>query len=168
MPWQGKSIEAYGYRITTGNSTIWKIARTMKKRIAAVVNRLLRPFGALIITQNAFEEMHLMQSQLNELVEKVTIYQAGHHLDDAIKNVSTYAMRAHWRLVDMIEEISSIPSETTCALCGYTTITDAFDILESKCIFFGGRLQRLRCPSCEVIFGPKKMLQLDEASLDHE
>jgi 2-polyprenyl-3-methyl-5-hydroxy-6-metoxy-1,4-benzoquinol methylase len=86
--------------------------------------------------------------------------------DESIKNVIKYAMKAHWRAVDLIDQLSAADKPTACALCGHVADKIAFEPVESECRFFGGRLLRHRCPSCEAIFGPQKMLALDEEMVD--
>lgn len=86
--------------------------------------------------------------------------------NQSIRNVIRYAMKAHWRTVDLIEQVSGADKPTVCALCGHKADKSAFEPIASECAFLGGRLLRHKCPNCEVIFGPQKMLHLDPEMLD--
>ncbi|MGF1619155.1 MAG: class I SAM-dependent methyltransferase [Rhodomicrobiaceae bacterium] len=86
--------------------------------------------------------------------------------EDTIHNVIRYAMKAHWRTIDLIEQLSGSDKPDTCPLCDYSGDRGDFREALSHCIFHGGRLLRHVCPACDVIFGPQKMLALDDEMLD--
>jgi hypothetical protein len=86
--------------------------------------------------------------------------------EQSIKNLIRYAMKAHWRTVDLIDQVSGADKPDNCPLCGHKTPLEGFKEVVSKCIFHGGRLLRHECPNCNVIFGPQKMLALDAEMLD--
>jgi len=79
-----------------------------------------------------------------------------------------YAMKAHWRAIDLIEQERGIYHPRECVLCGHMEDDIKFEQLTSQCIFQGGRLVRYKCPACDVIFGPTKMLALDDEMLQLE
>lgn len=86
--------------------------------------------------------------------------------EEALRNVIRYAMKAHWRTVDLIEQVAGGGTPAACPLCGYHDHGAGFRILESECVFLGGKLTRHVCPACDVIFGPQKMFALDAEMLD--
>ena len=79
-----------------------------------------------------------------------------------------YAMKAHWRAIDLIDQGRGILHPRACALCGHLEDNMNFEELTSHCIFQGGRLLRYKCPACDVIFGPEKMFALDDEMLQLE
>lgn len=79
-----------------------------------------------------------------------------------------HQITSHWRLTDLIHSQQPAPQTTTCALCGHTAPTPEFPTHQTQCQFGGGRLLRHQCPSCDVIFGPQKMLQLNTEELSAE
>ncbi len=79
-----------------------------------------------------------------------------------------HQIQLHWRNVDRLEADCPIDHETQCALCGFLGPTDSFLAFDTQCQFGGGRLHRLQCPQCDVIFGPEKMLRLNATELGQE
>jgi len=84
-----------------------------------------------------------------------------------IRDVITYAMKSHWHVVDSAEPKPSDADISLCPLCGHEG-DRPFSKLVSSCIFQGGQLVRHQCPDCGVIFGPQKMMSLDDELLDLE
>lgn len=79
-----------------------------------------------------------------------------------------HQISSHWRLIDHAEQNLAPPDEIKCELCGHVAPASAFMALEAQCRFGGGRLLRHQCPSCDLIFGPAKMLRLNAAELEQE
>ena len=76
-----------------------------------------------------------------------------------------------WSTVDLLfNRIQNTHTYITCPLCSHKSESIKFKQLESHCIFGGGHLLRHICPDCEVVFGPKKMIDLspEELSEDYE
>lgn len=73
-----------------------------------------------------------------------------------------------WAQVDAIEQALPVPEKHTCPLCGHEDAATHFPAYVTHCIFGGGELQRRQCPACDIIFGPRKMLQLSAADLAEE
>ncbi len=55
-----------------------------------------------------------------------------------------------------------------CRICGFKAQRDEFETKVSECQFNGGRLIRHICPSCGVIFGPSKFLEISEAEINDD
>jgi 2-polyprenyl-3-methyl-5-hydroxy-6-metoxy-1,4-benzoquinol methylase len=146
------------------------MTNTSRSKFAASINKLLRKVGFQLVRSTTLEKLAGIEFQLTELAPLgVRVATLESRLNnDGIKNVISYAMKTHWRTVDLIEQI--IPSDPSlrCALCGHVGDFKAFEQIESTCQFFGGQLLRHHCPTCDVIFGPQKMLQLDEQMLGLE
>lgn len=77
-------------------------------------------------------------------------------------------IQLHWRLIDRLDETWPEDGETRCALCDFIGPTDAFKAFDTQCQFGGGRLHRIQCPNCDVVFGPRKMLRLNSEELGQE
>ncbi|PWT92753.1 MAG: hypothetical protein C5B54_03035 [Acidobacteria bacterium] len=141
-----------------------------KPKFGAWVNKWLNKSGFQIVRNRTLERLSSSEYQLMELAELKSRVKALETLasDEGIKNAISYAMKAHWRLIDEIEKLSNSNHSIACALCGHTGDPNEFERLESNCQFFGGKLLRHRCPVCGVIFGPQKMLQVDREMIDLE
>jgi len=77
-----------------------------------------------------------------------------------------YLIKSHWALLDKLYDISECQTPTRCRLCAFEGQQSDFKPYTSHCIFLGGLLIRHQCPNCEVIFGPSKMLDLDDEMID--
>lgn len=78
------------------------------------------------------------------------------------------AIKDKWALVDSYEERNYKNHEIVCPVCGKKMETDKTSRLISECIFNGGKLIRYVCPECGVVFGPEKMLNLDEKAFSDD
>lgn len=71
-------------------------------------------------------------------------------------------MEGFWKALDMAYDASLPHRQLTCLVCGHSDSRLGYKILEDRCYFGGGRLERYECPKCDCIFGPQKYLDLDE------
>jgi hypothetical protein len=88
--------------------------------------------------------------------------------EQSIQNLIRYTMKAYWRNVDLIDQLTGADKPSICPLCGQDAPLDGFKEIASNCIFHGGRLLRHERPNCNVIFGPEKMFALDSEMIDLE
>ena len=85
------------------------------------------------------------------------------------KSNFTNQILCRWQITDAVDSLlfpDSMP--VTCLICGHTMPKHNYKTLISKCIFNGGRLERFICPECGAIFGPLKMLSLNQEQLAEE
>jgi SAM-dependent methyltransferase len=80
--------------------------------------------------------------------------------------IARYLIKSHWSVLDKLYVSGGRQSPTRCRLCSYEGQESDFKPFESQCMFLGGNLLRHQCPRCDVIFGPSKMLDLDDEMLD--
>lgn len=135
-----------------------------------MIKRLLGKIGSRLVRSiplPKLRETEALKLELAELKNRLSAIEARSS-DAAVKDVINYAIRSHWRTVDLIETHANAEGSSICPLCGYEGSTTEFPRKESTCLFGGGRLVRLQCPNCDVIFGPQKMFQLDDQMLDLE
>lgn len=157
--------------------------------IAKSINSLLRTLGIQLIKTSTLEDLHSQiacdatssadtkndgqelysnDSRVLQLENRLAALES-YSLDSSIKNLVNYTMKAHWRSIDKIEQISGDNQPSNCALCRYEPEQNSeFKVITSESIFQGGKLIRHQCPKCDVIFGPQKMLTLDHEMLDLE
>jgi SAM-dependent methyltransferase len=90
--------------------------------------------------------------------------QAGNHQMELLKN----QIRVQWRILDQVHAMSPSPATLKCDICGFVGPTASLRELTSHCMFGGGRLLRHQCPSCDTIFGPRKMMDLTPEELSQE
>ncbi|WP_205960302.1 class I SAM-dependent methyltransferase [Ramlibacter henchirensis] len=129
------------------------------------VNGLLRPSGLQVVRTSTLHAHVELERRIAELERRLARADEQRQQDEAtVQNIIRYAMKAHWRTVDLIDRVSGDDEPKACALCGYAD--GGFQEVVSECIFSGGRLLRHVCPRCDVIFGPQKVLALDESMLD--
>lgn len=84
--------------------------------------------------------------------------------EQLIKNI----IRNKWKLIDKFEERYYIEKELECPICHHKFKENDSEVLDSECVFLGGRLRRYLCPKCNVIFGPNKMFLLDDDEFSDE
>ena len=151
-------------------------------RPSTIFNKLLRRIGLQVIRTRNLDELvlaaqeHAASTQAtrgenpSSAVDIAALESRVSTLEDrteqSSQNVIRYAMKAHWRTVDLIEQATGSDKPDACPLCGHRAPREDFKEVASNCIFLGGRLLRHECPSCNVIFGPQKMLSVDEEMLD--
>lgn len=153
-----------------------------RNSLSSIVNYLLRKIGFQIIRVNTLERLIVAEKKCGEFfknnhLENDDAKDVGRVLESrlaalesqmgqSIQDLIRYAMKAHWRTVDMIDRISGKDKPDICPLCGCQPNADEFRERVSDCIFWGGHLIRYECPNCDVIFGPQKMFDLDSEMLD--
>jgi SAM-dependent methyltransferase len=86
------------------------------------------------------------------------------HFEELVKN----QIRVQWRLLDGVAAAVPPPASLHCDICGFAGGASVFRVLESQCMFGGGRLVRHECPACDSIFGPHKMMALKPEELSQE
>lgn len=77
-----------------------------------------------------------------------------------------YSIEAFWSALDVSYDIALSHRPLRCIVCDRTGLRSDFEILISRCMFGGGKLERYRCPTCECVFGPQKYLDLIELFVD--
>ena len=84
-------------------------------------------------------------------------------LEDQVALIETHFGRAFWHVLDKAYETTLPYRQLRCIVCDYMEVRDHFEIVNDRCMFGGGKLERYRCPKCDCIFGPQKYLDLDES-----
>ncbi len=74
-------------------------------------------------------------------------------------------MRGFWQAMDRIDALTLPGREVTCPCCGTAARREELEHRVATCAFGGGRLERYVCRTCDAIFGPTKVLELDAAML---
>lgn len=74
-------------------------------------------------------------------------------------------MRGFWQAMDRLDTLTLPGRNVTCPCCATTARREALEHRLATCAFAGGRLERYVCPTCDAIFGPTKVLELDPAML---
>jgi 2-polyprenyl-3-methyl-5-hydroxy-6-metoxy-1,4-benzoquinol methylase len=77
-------------------------------------------------------------------------------------------IRLRWRMRHLRERFQSRPASLACPLCSHTSSYGSFRQLLARCEFGGGEIVRHQCPNCDVIFGPRAMLDLSPDQLAAE
>lgn len=109
--------------------------------------------------------LHRQADPLRIHAEELRSQLLGNQVD-----IIRHQIACKWQVIDHAElsGTGSKLSMRTCPVCGHRNEHNLFKILESHCLFGGGRLVRYQCPYCEVIFGPDKMLELTSQQLGEE
>jgi hypothetical protein len=147
-----------------------KIFMTYLEKFAKMINKVLKKVGIQILKTATIDNLTNKEkytADFDASFNRIN-YLEFRSEDASIRDAIRYAMKSHWRMVDLIEQISGSDKITECALCGHKDMSEYFETIISECRFYGGRLLRHRCPSCGVIFGPQKMLKLDDQMVDLE
>ncbi len=89
------------------------------------------------------------------------------YLERDLLLVSQYAMQLRWDLTDKVENHGTNAALHECPIC-QEKFSQNFEAISSEDRFFGGTLIRWKCPTCSVIFGPRKILEMSKKSLGLE
>lgn len=132
-----------------------------------LINRLLSPLNLAVTRKSSLDslraESHFFRSDINKFL-------SGDHLSGAHRELVRHQIAQKWSLVDHFERITAHHDTQVrhCPLCHHQGRDQDFEKKRTHCMFGGGTLLRHVCPSCEVIFGPDKMLQLTDSELSQE
>ena len=78
-------------------------------------------------------------------------------------------IRCRWQVLDAMDGLLYPPTyPVKCLICGHEAPKSSYEVKMSECIYSGGRLERFVCPDCGCIFGPLKILSMDERQLAAE
>ncbi|MDB5458795.1 MAG: hypothetical protein JWO72_536 [Caulobacteraceae bacterium] len=72
-----------------------------------------------------------------------------------------FAVRGVWNALERLYARTGVRSNVSCLACGETRKVEAFARRVDRCMFGGGRLERLECPACGCVFGPLAALEAD-------
>jgi SAM-dependent methyltransferase len=138
--------------------------------ITKIINKLLSIFDVAIVRRSSFSRLTTLAAHpLVELAPGASIQDA---ITDRISKLQQETVRgriaSQWRIIDHVESLLSPPSSRMCELCEVSHPSSLFKVLESHCVFGGGRLIRHQCPDCDVVFGPSKMMGLSSSELSQE
>ena len=117
---------------------------------------------------SAVAELQTLLTALDTTLPHAMTRNAEMQLRELRRELIRHQTASRWNVVDSFERALPEPQERTCALCGHTALSAAFQALTSHCIFGGGVLVRHKCPECDVIFGADKMLEMTPAELTQE
>ncbi|WP_448646091.1 class I SAM-dependent methyltransferase [Pseudomonas mohnii] len=138
--------------------------------VTKIINKLLSVFDIAVVRRSSLSR--LTTSTALPLVEMVPDTSIQDAIADRISTLQKETVRgqiaSQWRVIDHVESLLPSPSSMMCELCGISHPSSAFNVLESHCVFGGGRLIRHQCPDCDAVFGPSKMLGLSTAELSQE
>lgn len=93
------------------------------------------------------------------------------YLKMALKNkryILKFAISMRWALRDFFEKLKPAAQIIQCPICGHKDTNPSFKKCISQCVFNGGKLIRHECPSCGLIFGPKKFMTLSDRQISKE
>lgn len=90
-------------------------------------------------------------------------------IEQNIQSLFKNEIEIRYQVMDAVDEYL-FPSTMVvrCRVCGHHAPKHTYETVISHCIFGGGRLERFICPVCGGIFGPLKMIRLDEKQLGAE
>lgn len=78
-------------------------------------------------------------------------------------------IRSRWQILHAIEPMlfpDNFPVK--CLVCGHLAPKSTYETKTANCFFGGGELKRFVCPECGCIFGPLKMMSLEDGMLGLE
>ncbi len=141
-------------------------------RFSQYINKLLSNFDIAIARRSMLNQLKVELQQLRsalDMGDRLTASDLRSGLGKTRDDLLRHQIGLRWSIVDHCERmLSTLSVDPVCPLCGHTGSTDSFKKYESQCIFQGGRLIRLQCPYCDLIFGAHKMLSLSEAELSQD
>jgi len=79
------------------------------------------------------------------------------------------SITCRWQIEDALSRQFYHPDdELECPVCKRKALRKELEKKKSFCVFGGGVLERYRCPGCGGIYGPSKMLDLNQDQLGEE
>ena len=149
-------------------------------RVARIINNFLAIFGFSVVRRKTL--VHLsdrdakkkLEFKVDYIAEIKELFKSNlSFIESRVDDIQNEFLRSQistkWEVYDNIERLVSVREKTNCCyFCGHVGAYDKFSVFESHCIFGGGRLTRFQCPKCDVIFGAKKMLDMNAAELTQE
>jgi len=133
------------------------------------INHILRKVGVTLVRNETLEKLHQKQ-KLPDMPYEIShaINGVRDGIDSSQKQLLRHQIGTKWDMVDWLEQRQLVKNVMSCPLCCYQGELGEFGKITADCIFEGGVLIRHQCPECDVIFGPKKMMDLTEASLSKD
>lgn len=141
---------------------------------------MLAKFGIALIRRSTLEQLSTGVVRPTSSSSMGGVYDIGEisssgaayidsKIDEMRKELLRQQISTKWELFDSLERLISDEGNTeTCPLCCHEGLRETFPVFESHCIFGGGRLKRIQCPECDVIFGAKKMFAMNDSELTQE
>jgi SAM-dependent methyltransferase len=80
-------------------------------------------------------------------------------LETREQRLREFIVPAFWDALDRLYARTEIPENVACPACATLAAVSTFRVRTDKCIFGGGKLERLECANCGCVFGPLKYLQ---------
>ncbi|MDD0970041.1 MULTISPECIES: class I SAM-dependent methyltransferase [Pseudomonas] len=144
--------------------------------VIKLVNKLLSVFDIAIVRRSSLSRLTSEAARSPvmpaEPLAVVSIASVQDLLADRISTLQQDLVRgrisSQWYVIDQVEGLLPAPVSLTCELCGASHPLSSFKVLESHCVFGGGRLIRHQCPDCDAVFGPSKMMRLSPAELSQD
>jgi len=148
--------------------------------LAKIINSILMPLGLVVVRHSTVERLSknpdsnsLIQghSSISERLDNIgkNLTDLEVKIDVFQRDVLRHQVAGKWSVIDYISRsIDDQEQSCTCPLCGLISSADTLKQFNSNCIFGGGLLLRYQCPNCDLIFGPKKMLDLTPAELSSD
>lgn len=88
---------------------------------------------------------------------------------DLEKILLRQCIKNKWEIIDYLASKNEVIYKSNeCPLCNCKSSNDSFNLIETNCIFGGGKLKRYQCPECNLIYGPLKMLSMSDVELNQE
>lgn len=87
-------------------------------------------------------------------------------IEQRMNAMAAYVTSAHWHTVDLLYAASNNQPPLICPVCRAVWDHSPSRTYRTTCQFGGGVLERYQCQECDLVFGPKKMLDLTPEMLD--
>jgi hypothetical protein len=136
------------------------IALNVKKIIAINTGPSIPLYNTDIL--NRVENIYLFCNWYNYKTRKIEV----------VKNLDEVYCKLMGSKQRQIERWSKLQHHNSinlsCVICNYTDLNENFEKLYSEDIFFAGRLERHKCPQCNLIFGDLRFINLSEEERNND
>lgn len=118
--------------------------------------------------------LNLANDQIKALKQIIAEYEAAEKISQQSISVlesreTKLGISLKWDVLDSLDSIRFPKDQLlTCKICGHSAEQHDYKNLISQCAFGGGKLIRFICPGCGCIFGPLKILNMEQAELSEE
>ena len=144
-----------------------------KRAIRKSTRFLLKPYAEkmYLFQRNTMQILELQLKAIDFLYTKQALHLPKlKTIQDVHNQHISELMKRRWEIYDSLEAQRFGDTVFACHVCSFELNTTKNDVIESKCVFYGGKLTRYKCTNCGAIVGPLKMMALsqEEFALDYD
>jgi hypothetical protein len=80
-------------------------------------------------------------------------------LETRYDRLKSFAVGGVWHALNRLYASDAVPRRADCLACGRSVDRRRAEVRRSECVFGGGPIERIVCPTCGCVFGPLSFLE---------